>query len=452
MIRSMQAKIVWSVALSAVAILGLSAVCMAYRPSIPVSLVVILVGATALAGVTALSSRYTLAQPLTALQTAYEQLRPANESMQEVDDIHMLVAGYDRICTNLLRQHAAARAESEQVADALHVLLAEVSEVARGNLSVEVLTTIPATESIAAAFNTMVEQLRNIVGHVQEAVLQLSSAAHEIQANADHLADGSTAQSTQIVESSAALDEMVVSIQDVSEHATLSAAVAEQALSNAKQGARAVQNTIEGMHRIRIQVQETAARIKSLGERSQEINEIVQVIGDIADRTSVLALNASIEAALAGEAGQGFAIVAQEVERLAQRATTATRQITHLVTAIQSETTAAVTAMEQSTHEVVFGSHLADEAGQALSEIEGVSARLAELMQSISQASRQQARGSESLSKAMGDIAEVTQQMAAGTIQAAASINNLALLADELRMSVSMFQLARTRHGHRIGA
>src|SRR5262249_17476127 len=230
---------------------------------------------------------------------------------------------------------------------------------------------------------------------------------------AEHLAHGSTMQATQIVESSAALDEMTVSIQDVSEHATQSATVAEQALANAKQGARVVQNTIQGMQRIRTQAQETAARIKQLGERSQEINEIVQLIGDIADRTSVLALNASIEAALAGEAGQGFAIVAQEVERLAQRATAATRQIASLVTTIQGETTAAVTAMEDSTHEVVQGSHLADQAGQALGEIESVSAHLADLIQSISLAAKQQARGSENLSKAMGEISEVTQQMAA---------------------------------------
>jgi twitching motility protein PilJ len=342
--------------------------------------------------------------------------------------------------------------ERDNIYIALQLLLAEVAEVARGNLAVEVATTTPATEAIATAFNTMIRQLRTVVGHMQEAVSQMSSSAHEIQTTAEHLAHGSTMQATQIVESSAALDEMAVSIQDVSEHASRSATVAEQALANAKQGARAVQNTIQGMQRIRTQVQETAARIKQLGERSQEINEIVQLIGDIADRTSVLALNASIEAALAGEAGQGFAIVAQEVERLAQRATAATRQIASLVTTIQGETSAAVTAMEDSTHEVVQDSRLADQAGQTLGEIESVSARLAELIQSISLAAKQQARGSENLSKAMGEISEVTQQMAAGTTQAAVSINNLATLADELRSAVSAFRLPMTANGHRLRA
>jgi twitching motility protein PilJ len=263
-----------------------------------------------------------------------------------------------------------------------------------------------------------------------------------MQTTAELLADGSTSQASQIIDSSAALDEMAVSIQQVSENAAMSATVAEQALANAKQGTTAVQNTIQGMQRIRNQVQETAKRIKRLGERSQEIGEIVQLIGDIADRTSILALNASIQAARAGEAGRAFVVVAEEVDRLSERASNATKKIAGLVNTIQSETNEAVTAMEESTREVVQGSRLADQAGQALGEIEGVSARLAELIQSISLASKQQARGSESLSQAMGEISEVTQQTAAGTKQAAVSINNLASLADTLRQSVSTFKLS----------
>jgi twitching motility protein PilJ len=201
------------------------------------------------------------------------------------------------------------------------------------------------------------------------------------------------------------------------------------------------------MQRMRTQVQETAKRIKRLGERSQEIGDIVQLIGDIADRTSILALNAAIQAARAGEAGRAFTVVAEEVERLADRAANATRQIANLVHTIQSETNEAVLAMEGNTQEVVQGSQLADQAGQALGEIESVSAQLAELIQSISMAASQQARGSENLSKAMGEISEVTQQTAAGTQQAALSIGNLAALADELRASVSTFKLPVSTNG-----
>jgi twitching motility protein PilJ len=251
------------------------------------------------------------------------------------------------------------------------------------------------------------------------------------------------------VDSAAALDEMAVSIQQVSENASLSAMVADQALANAKQGALAVQNTVDAMHRMRDQVQETSARIQSLDQRSQEISEIVQLIADIADRTGVLALNASIEASLAGEAGQGFAIVAHEVERLAERATDATKLINDLVDSIQSETHEAMAAMVSSTREVSEGSRVADQAGQALSEIESVSTRLADLIQSISLAAMQQARGSESLSRAMSEISEVTQDTASGTKQAAESISQLAMLADELRGSVSTFKLPASMAGSR---
>ena len=354
---------------------------------------------------------------------------------------------------DVMRDQTLSLLRSKEEHDAMQIaitkLLDEVSDVATGDLSVEAEVTADMTGAIADAFNYMLHQLRTIVAQVQEAAVQVSASAHEIQTTAEHLAHGSTTQATQIVESSAALDEMAVSIQDVSEHATLSATVAEQALANAKQGALAVRTTIQAMHRMRTQAQETARRIKRLGERSQEIGEIVQLIGDIADRTSIVALNASIQAARAGEAGRAFVVVAEEVERLAERAANATRQIASLVNTIQSETNEAVTAMEDSTHEVVEGSRLADQAGQALGEIESVSTRLAELIQSISLAAKQQARGSENLSKAMSDISEVTQQTASGVKQAAVSINNLAGLADELRGTVSTFKLPGIMNGHR---
>jgi twitching motility protein PilJ len=308
------------------------------------------------------------------------------------------------------------------------------------------------TGAIADSFNHMIYQLRTIITDVQEATLQVSSSANEIQTTAEHLALGSLMQAEQITESSAALDEMAVSIQHVSENAALSANVADQALSNAKRGRTAVKNTIWAMQRMRDQVQETTTHLQSLGSHSLEIGAIVRLIADIADRTSVLALNAAIEATLAGEAGQGFAVVAQEVERLAERAAEATRQITTLVGTIQRETTEAVAAMEESAREATHGSQIADQAGQALNEIEQVSTRLANLIQSISQAATQQARGSENLSKAMSEIAGVTQQTAAGTKQAAVSINNLSSLADELRSSVSTFKLPATAHRQRRGA
>jgi twitching motility protein PilJ len=195
------------------------------------------------------------------------------------------------------------------------------------------------------------------------------------------------------------------------------------------------------MSGIRLQVQQTAKRIKRLGESSQEIDEIVRLIGDIADRTSILALNASIQAAMAGDAGKGFAVVAEEVERLAERSTEATKKIASHIKSIQTDTNEAIAAMEETTREVVGGSNLANEAGRKLSEIEQVSNHLAELIQSISLAAKQQTRGSESVAKSMSDISQVTQQTAAGAKQAAVSIRKLSELGDQLRTSLDRFKL-----------
>lgn len=331
--------------------------------------------------------------------------------------------------------------ERDKIQEAIMKLLTDISGVADGDLTAEAEVTEDMTGAIADSFNFMIGQLREVIRNVQEATVQVSFSANEIQATAQHLSQGSESQASQIVDTSAAVDEMSVSIQQVSDNAVRSAEVAQWALNNAQQGAQVVQETVHSMTRIRDQVEETSKRIARLGESSKEIGDIVQLIGDIADRTSILALNASIQAAMAGEAGQGFAVVAEEVESLAERATEATRQIAGIVKTIQSETNETVAAMEDSQREVVEGSHLADQAGQTLSEIQNVSKELAELIQSISMASKQQARGSEAVARSMNDIAEVTQQTAAGTRQAAVSISNLATLADGLRGSVSTFKL-----------
>jgi len=241
---------------------------------------------------------------------------------------------------------------------------------------------------------------------------------------------------------------MAKSVKQVSSTAAQASNVAEQTFQKAKQGSEAVQKTIQGMGGIRNQVQETSKRLKGLGERSQEIGSIVQLIGDIADRTSILALNASIQAAMAGEAGRGFAVVAEEVERLAERAAEATKKVNALIKSIQADTTEAITAMEETTREVVDGSNLANAAGRALSEIESVSAELTNLIQSISSASEIQAVGSEYITKTMADISQNTSSAAEGAKHAAESVHQLATLADELRRSMQRFRLPSDEHSY----
>jgi len=333
------------------------------------------------------------------------------------------------------------REERDRMQAAIMKLLEDVSRFADGDLSREAEVSEEFTGAIADAFNMTIAQLREIIRRVQDSTNRVSISAHKIYKTAEQIACGNESGAMGVSTITSAIDEMAASIQAVSENAAQSAEVATKSLEGAQKGALAVQATIEGMARIRERVQETAKRIKRLGESSQEIGEIVQVINDLADRTSILALNASIQAAMAGEQGRGFAVVAEEVERLSQRSARATGQIAGLISAIQGETNETVVAMEETTREVVAGSRLSQDAGKALGQIESVSNQLAELIQSISLSSRQQARTADDISISMNQISEITQQTADGTKQAAASIHELATLADELRGSVSTFKL-----------
>lgn len=406
--------------------------------------VLVIVGAIAILVLTAVLISGGMVKQVNAITGLFSEIGmgdfDARAEVLSVDELGELASSLNIMLDNILTL-IQSQEERDAIQESIKELLEEVAAIADGDLTIEAKVKDDITGSIADSFNFMIQQLRDIIRNVQDATLQVSSSANEIQTTAEHLAQGSESQASQILDTTAAIDEMAVSIQQVSENAALSATVGEQAKVNSQQGAKAVQDTIAGMNKIRNQVQETSKRIKRLGESSQEIGDIVQLIGDIADRTSILALNASIQAAMAGEAGRGFAVVAEEVERLAERSTNATKQIDGLIKTIQSEVGEAVTAMEVTTEEVVGGSQVADQAGRALVEIEGVSNRLSELIQSISLSAKQQARGSEALAGSMNEIADVTQQTAAGTKQAAVSINNLAHLADELRASLSTFKL-----------
>jgi methyl-accepting chemotaxis protein len=331
--------------------------------------------------------------------------------------------------------------ERNQLQKSIMKLLDEVANVGAGDLSSEAEVTADMTGAIADAFNYMIIELRGLISKVRNATGQVSSTAVAIQAASQKLVESSAHQATRIEDTASAITSMATSIQDVSKNAVTSAQVAEQSLANAEQGAGAVQNNILAMGRIRDQVQETAKRIKRLGERSQEIGEIVKLIDDIADRTSILALNASIQAAMAGEAGRGFAVVAEEVERLAERSTSATKQIDALTKSIQSETNEVVASMEETIREVVDGSSLANEAGQALSEIRAVSQQLAELSRTISESALRQASNSESVLAAMSEISLLTSQVSTGTKQTSTTVETLVNLSEDLGSAVAPFKL-----------
>ncbi|MEJ2041752.1 MAG: methyl-accepting chemotaxis protein [Reinekea sp.] len=330
---------------------------------------------------------------------------------------------------------------NEQNQNAILRLLDELADLADGDLTTQATVTEDFTGAIADSINFAIDQMRSLVSSINSTAVQVSSAAQETQATAMHLAEASEHQAQEIAGASAAVNEMAVSIDQVSANAAESAAVAERSVAIAKKGADVVQATINGMDNIREQIQETSKRIKRLGESSQEIGDIVSLINDIADQTNILALNAAIQASMAGDAGRGFAVVADEVQRLAERSSAATKQIEALVKTIQNDTNEAVISMEQTVAEVVRGARLAQDAGVALEEIENVSKNLADLIQNISNAARQQASSAGHISNTMNVIQEITSQTSAGTTATAKSIGNLAQLANDLRSSVAGFKL-----------
>lgn len=346
------------------------------------------------------------------------------------------------------RQLRETAEKNERNQNAIMRLLDEIEDLADGDLTVTASVTEDFTGTIADSINYSVDQLRDLVATINLTAGQVAGAVQDTQATAMHLAQASEHQAQQIAEASTAINQMAQSIDQVSANAAESSAVAERSVEIANKGNEVVHNTIHGMDNIREQIQDTAKRIKRLGESSQEIGDIVSLIDDIAEQTNILALNAAIQASMAGDAGRGFAVVADEVQRLAERSSAATRQIETLVRAIQTDTNEAVISMEQTTTEVVRGARLAQDAGVALEEIEGVSKTLAALIQSISNAAQQQTSSAGQISLTMNMIQQITTQTSSGSTATAEIIGNLAKMASQLRRSVSGFTLPAAKRVH----
>ncbi len=320
-------------------------------------------------------------------------------------------------------------------------LLDEMATLADGDLSTHATVTEDITGAIADSVNSAIDALRSLVTTINATAEDVARAADRTQNTAIRLAEASNQQAREIAAANEQITEMASSMERVSENARGSAEVALKSVSIASSGAETVRHSISGMDSIREQIQETSKRIKRLGESSQEIGDIIEVINDIAEQTNILALNAAIQASTAGEAGRGFAVVADEVQRLAERATDATKRVEALIKTIQNDTSEAVQSMEQSTAGVVSGAKLAEEAGGALGEIESVSKQIADLIQQISQEAEQQAETAVHISETMNVIQGITIQTSDGTSETATSIGELTELSRDLRASVTGFKL-----------
>jgi len=340
------------------------------------------------------------------------------------------------------RQRAEVERTNKANQDAILQLMNEMGDLAEGDLTVKATVSESITGAIADSVNFTIDELKGLVGRINHAAAQVTIATEEAQKTSSQLLAAAEKQSREIRATSASVLSMAKAMEDMSASASQSASVARQSLSAAQKGTQAVQNSITGMNEIREHIQDTSKRIKRLGESSQEIGEIVDLITDITEQTNVLALNAAIQAASAGEAGRGFTVVAEEVQRLAERSAEATKQIGAIVKTIQTDTQDAVSAMEKSTQGVVEGAKLSDAAGQALAEIGDVSQRLSQLIDGISATTQQQAKAASAVATSMQDILNITQQTTEGTKRTAVSIGQLAQLAQELKGSVSGFKIA----------
>jgi twitching motility protein PilJ len=340
------------------------------------------------------------------------------------------------------REEQEAKRVNDANQAAILRLMNELQTVAEGDLTQQATVTEDITGAIADSVNYTVEELRTLVSQVQSTVARVTDTTQQVEQTSTELLATSAEQLREIRDTGESVLQMASRINDVSAQAQRTAEVARQSLQVAETGLTAVQNSIGGMNSIRDQIQDTSKRIKRLGESSQEIGEITELISDITEQTNVLALNAAIQAASAGDAGRGFSVVAEEVQRLAERSGDATRQIAALVRTIQTDTQDAVAAMERSTQGVVEGAKLSDAAGSALGDIDRVTRELSGLIERISSQALSEADSANVVAANIQHIFAVTEQTSEGTQSTAHMVRELSRTAEELRTSVARFKVA----------
>ncbi len=341
-----------------------------------------------------------------------------------------------------------ARRRAERIArhnletqDAILKLLDEMGNLADGDLTIEAEVTDQITGAIADSVNFAVKEMRELVQRINLTSQHIAQESERTSASAQRLSDASAKQAEYINRTTEQVQAMAESMSEMATEAQRSTEVAKSSVEVADAGAKAVRDTVHGMTEMRQQIQQTSKRIKRLGESSQQIGEIVALIEDLAERTNILSMNAAIQAGMAGDAGRGFTVVADEVQQLAERSAEATKQITQLVKNIQFDTNEAVTSMEQATRGVVEGTSLADAAGRALVEIETVSENLAKLIAQIQAAARDQSQKATDVSNRMTKIRGVSTATSRDARRTARAIDQLTVLAQRLRESVARFKI-----------
>lgn len=388
----------------------------------------------------------TVTVPLNVLGDTVQRLSAGDSSarspLKSTDEFGQFSGAFNQLLDERVATLAQAEADNKRNQAAILRLMNELGGLADGDLTTRASVTEDITGAIADSVNYTVEELGNVVKRINATSELVAQSTVGAQRGAQQLLSSARSQSTQIKSATAAALEVATAIGKVSDSATQAVSVARLSLEAAQQGGVAVQNSINGMNEIRENIQDTAKRIKRLGESSQEISEIVELIADITDQTNILALNAAIQAASAGQAGRGFSVVADEVQRLADRSAEATRHIAALVKTIQGDTQEAIAAMERSTQGVVQGTKAVDAAGHALTEIQQRTHEVTDLIDAVASSSYVQSELTKEVAQSIRETLDMTQRAMDDTTSTAATINELAVVSAELKNSVARFKVA----------
>jgi methyl-accepting chemotaxis protein len=336
------------------------------------------------------------------------------------------------------------------VGSAMDRMLAQVRQIAANDLAVDDVEVDSQDEIGQAghALNTMKNNLCKVIKVIAATAQQLARASEQITAGAAHTAEGARNEADQTHQVATAMQEMAVAVQRVSENSQTAFETSRESAQAALDGGKVAEETLASMHKISESTKKVAARITELGKRSQEVGAIVAVINDIADQTNLLALNAAIEAARAGEQGRGFAVVADEVRKLAERTTKATAEIASMIESIQAETKSAVQAMELNGGEVQRGVERTQASGEALQKFIAMSERVGDMVAQIATAASEQSSATENINSSIAQIASSTNESSEAAEQTARACNDLSRMAQDLRNLVGQFKLAgaqRTR-------
>lgn len=357
------------------------------------------------------------------------------------DELGRMASSFNGMIETTQGLIATRQEENDQLQESIMGLLMEISDLAEGDLTVRATVREDATGTVADSLNMMLEELSDTIGNIKKSSEQVGTTANQLSSSTDKLAARSDQQADLITHSVEEIKQMTEAIEQAAEKANTSAVSSEQSRNAALEGTRVVEETSRAMEAIRGNVQDTARAIKRLGESSQEISDFAKTINEISDRTSILALNASIQASAAGEEGRGFAVVAEEIQRLAERAAGSTRQIETLIKNILGDITEAGSSMDASIQEVIQGTALSEDALIKLQDISNRSNEVAVLIDEVSKATSEQAEAAVKVAKAMGAVGVISTDTADETRATSSQMKGMASVTARMLESVAAFKL-----------